>query len=99
MNEKSAKEFSRHRSEVEREKLLDAIKMASFISVLSDGCTDSTVQEQEFYVRYVINGVPNIKFIAAIHVVKPEAHSSYLGLKRAVTEYLQVPWKHLYQSL
>jgi hypothetical protein len=94
MNEESAKELSRHISEVEREKLRDDIKMASFISVLSDGSTDSAVKEQElFYVRYVINGVPNVKFIAAIHVEKPDAQSIYLGLKRAVTEYLQVPWE------
>lgn len=93
MNTESAKEFFKHISEVEREKLANDIKTANFISVLSDGSTDSAIKEQElFYVRYVINGVPNVKFVAAIHVEKPDAKSIYDGMKRAVTDYLKVPW-------
>ena len=93
LNEQSAKEFTKYIANTERQKLADHVRNAKFISILSDGSTDSSVQEQEmFYIRYVDGGVPHVKFMAAVHVDKPDAISIFEGLKRAVTQYLNVPW-------
>ncbi len=52
VNEKAAKVFTEFIAKVETNDLAEDIKGTSFISVISDGSTDSSVQEQEmFFVR------------------------------------------------
>lgn len=48
-NSESAKEFTKAIVQVERKSLASAVKTAKFVSVLSDGSTNSAVCEQEMF--------------------------------------------------
>ena len=56
-NSKSATHFMKAIAQVERKSLASAVKTAKFVSVLSDGSTDSAVCEQEmFFLRWHAHG-------------------------------------------
>ena len=47
VNHKSAKVFTHFIAEIEKNKIAEQLRMAKFLSVLSDGSTDSSVTEKE----------------------------------------------------
>lgn len=70
----SAKQFTKAIAQVERKSLASAINTAKFVSVMSDGSTESAVCEQEmFFVRYAEDGRPIVKFAASVHVERSDS--------------------------
>ena len=91
-NSESAKEFTKAIAQVERKSLASAVKTAKFVSVLSDGSTDSAVCEQEmFFLRYVEDGMPVVKFAASVQVERSDSASILSAMQKAVAHYLEIP--------
>ena len=68
-NSEAAKQFTCAIAKVERSVVAKEIDSAQFISILSDGLTDSSITEQElFFARYVIDRTPVVRFLASIYV-------------------------------
>ena len=66
--------FTHYVAEVERIKLVEEINSVPFLSVLCDGSTDVSVQEQEIvYLRYVIAGEVKARFLAIKAPERPNA--------------------------
>ena len=81
-NTESAKVFTQAIAHVARAEVAAEVEAAKFVSILSDGSTDSAIKEQEmFYIRYVINGQPKVKFLSAVHVERGEAPSILAAIK------------------
>lgn len=73
-NEKQAKEFMHHIAEVERNNIRENLKNAKFLSIMSDGSTDSSVKEEELvYVRFCHKGKIESKFVGIKSVEKADA--------------------------
>ena len=63
--------------------LYNDISRSSFISIISDVSTDNSSIEQEIlFVRYVINGEINDKYVATQPVDIPDSSSIYSALKQ-----------------
>lgn len=53
-----------HIAEVERNNIRENLKNTTFLSIMSDGSTDSSVKEDElFYVRFCHKGKMESKFV------------------------------------
>ena len=90
-NTESAKQFTEAIAHTARQSLAADIRSAQFVSLLSDGSTDSSITEQElFYIRCVVNGMPTVKFVAAIHVERGDAISILAAMNKAVSQYLNI---------
>jgi len=77
---------------LERLKVADEIKDINFISILSDGSIDSSTTEQElFYLWYIVNGTPVVRFVASIHVERGDSISIFKAMQKGVG-YLDIPW-------
>ena len=96
-NSESAKEFTKATAQVERKSLASAVKTAKFVSVLSDGSTDSAVCEQEmFFLRYVEDGMPVVKFAASVQVERSDSVSILSAMQKAVAHYFfKIGWARL----
>lgn len=56
--------------------LRNDIRTSRFLTVLSDGSSDSGVLDQEIvYVRFVNDGLPQTKFVDIEHLYKADANS------------------------
>ena len=99
-NCESAKQFTKAIAEVERKSLASAINTAKFVSVLSDGSTDSAVCEQEmFFLRYVEDGMPIVKFAASVHVERSDSASILSAMQKAISHYMKVPCNVFFSKL
>ena len=99
-NTESAKQFTEAIAHTARQSLAADIRSAQFVSLLSDGSTDSSITEQElFYIRCVVNGMPTVKFVAAIHVEGGDAISILAAMNKAVSQYLNIEWEELCPKL
>jgi hypothetical protein len=73
-NEKQAKEFMHHIAEVERNNIRENLKTTQFLSIVSDGSTDSSVKEEELVdVRFCPKGKIESKFVGIKSVEKADA--------------------------
>eukprot|EP00063_Salmo_salar_P020903 XP_013995738.1 PREDICTED: zinc finger protein 862-like [Salmo salar] len=77
-NEKQAKEFMHHIAEVERSNIRENLKNPTFLSIMSDGSTDTSVKDEELvYVRFCHKGKIELKFVGIKSVEKADgAHIS-----------------------
>ena len=99
-NSESAKEFTKAIAQVERKSLASAVKTAKFVSVLSDGSTNSAVCEQEmFFLRYVEDGMPVVKFAASVQVERSDSASILNAMQKAVAHYLEIPCNVFFSKL
>ena len=99
-NSESAKEFTKAIAQVERRSLASAVKTAKFVSVLTDGSTDSAVCEQEmFFLRYVEDGMPVVKFAASVQVERSDSASILSVMQKAVAHYLEIPCNVFFSKL
>ncbi|XP_071795584.1 zinc finger protein 862-like [Asterias amurensis] len=85
-NDKQAVNFARLKAEHERKQVVQYVNNAKFISVISDGATDSAVQEEEFvYIRACQNGSIKTGFLA---VGSPERADAD-GILQVITDSLK----------
>ena len=64
-------------AEVERRHLAHRLANARFLSLISDGTTDSSISEAEIvFVRYSIGGIVATSFVGVENVAKADAPSS-----------------------
>ena len=99
-NIEAAKSFTSAIAKVELQKYLQIAKDVKFLSVLSDGSTNSSVSEQEmFFLRTVKHGEINMFFIAVIQVEKANSAGIRAAMERAVVDYLGMPWTEFTSKL
>ena len=73
-NDKQARLFTHHIAEVAREQIRDDVATAKFLSLISDGSTDSAALEAEMiYVRYAHRGAISVNFAAYVNVERANA--------------------------
>ena len=76
--------------------------MAQFVTVLSDGSTDSSITEQEmFFVRTCKGDQVSVSFAAIKQVEKGNTEGIHDALKCAVTssDHLEIPWNDFTSKL
>ena len=84
-NDKQCKNFIQCIARVERKKIEEEIRMANFISVLSDGSTDVSVTENEIvYVRICREGEVKVFFVGLIAVAKANAAGILSAIRKAL---------------
>ena len=94
INDKQAATFCHFIAEIEMKKLRDIFERAKFISLISDGSTDSASIEAEIlYMRSVIDGVVNVKFICVRNVSKADAETITRTIDQAMKLYVDDDWK------
>ena len=85
-NDKQAQIFTHYIANAQRNQLLKKYEAANFISVISDGTTDSSVTEAEIvYIRFATAGVINVHFVAVKNVDTGRAPS----IKAAIDEVMK----------
>lgn len=97
-----AKVFTHFIANVERNKVAEQISNAQFVTVLSDGSTDSSITEQEmFFVRTCNSGRVLVSFAGIKQVEKGNAEGIYNALKHAIasSDYLATPWNNFTSKL
>ena len=73
-SQRAVREFVRSIADVERNQHKELYNAAKFISVMSDGSTDSSVVEQEIvYMRFALQGVVHTYFLGLKPVEKADA--------------------------
>ena len=93
-NDKAAQQFTHFIAAVEEEKLRKGLKSTNFLSVLSDGSTDSSFKEQEIvYSRFCQGGVITEKFIGIVDVEKADAVGIKWALDTAMNNIGLDDWK------
>lgn len=76
MNRKQAREFMKYIAEVERNSLRAEVEQASFLSIMSDGSTDTDVtQEEILYLRLCNKGKVEVSFVGIQAVERADAES------------------------
>ncbi|XP_021358670.1 zinc finger protein 862-like [Mizuhopecten yessoensis] len=72
--------------DTEKSKIIEVLRNARFLSVLSDGSTHSSVTEQEtVFVRYVgINGHPVTQFVSIVALQSAHAEGVLTGIDEAL---------------
>jgi hypothetical protein len=93
--DKYCKIFQESIAEVERKLLAERVARSKFISVMIDGSTDTSVQEQEIiYIRTVESGVPRMEFVSVESCEKSDAPSILKAIENAMeTEIQDRDWK------
>ena len=85
-NTKARSTFTKCIAATAQDQVADDLKQAKFVSVTSDGATDSSITEQEIvFARYGSQGQPPTKFAALSQPVSPNAS----GLYKAIMEALE----------
>lgn len=80
-NDKQAQIFIKFIAEVERIKLRNELRDTKFVSLISDGTTDSSITEAEIvYIRYSKCGKINSHLVGVENVRKADA----VSIKRAI---------------
>ncbi|KAK7508743.1 hypothetical protein BaRGS_00000309 [Batillaria attramentaria] len=88
-----ARNFVGYTAKAQREKIRKEVEESPFISVMSDGATDSAVMEQEIiYVRFTHKGVPKVRFVGVATVEKADADHIFKGLKAVTGDVLSENW-------
>ncbi|XP_021365405.1 zinc finger protein 862-like [Mizuhopecten yessoensis] len=72
--------------DTEKSKIIEVLRNARFLSVLSEGSTDSSVTEQEtVFVRYVgTNGHPDTQFVSIVALQSAHAEGVLTGIDEAL---------------
>ena len=84
-NRKQARTFVRFIAADEREKIAAKFSSVKFLSVLSDGSTDSAVIEEEIvYARYAVQGDVTSQFVGLQAIAKANAENIAGAIERAV---------------
>ena len=84
-NETAARTFTKYIAEDASKTLTDDIKDAKFLSVTSDGSTDSSTKEQEIvFVRYAKGGKIFTKFVATKSPRAPDARGIHEAIMKAL---------------
>ena len=77
-NIKACRTFTKFIAETAQDQIADDLKQAKFVSVTSDGATDSSITEQEIvFARYSNQGQPTTKFVGLRQPVSPNARGLY----------------------
>ena len=89
-NKKACRQFVHAIAEVERRHLTQRLENTRFLSLISDGTTDSSINEAEIvFVRYLIGGGVATSFVGVENVAKADAPP----IKRAIDGVVE---KHLH---
>jgi len=84
-NCEAAKQFVSAIAMVEKSKVADEIKDVNFISILSDGSINSSITEHVlFFLLYVANGTPIVRFVASIQVETGDSISIFKAIQKAL---------------
>ena len=80
-NSKACGTFTKYIATAAQSQVAEELTNAKFVSVTSDGATDSSITEQEIvFVRYSSKGVPFTKFVGLKQPISPNAS----GLHKAI---------------
>lgn len=89
-NKVEARVFLHYIADMERKKIEDRLGKAKFISIMSDGSTDSAVKEQEMvYVRSSVGGKIESKFVGIDAVDKADAENITKAIKDVMDKVSQ----------
>lgn len=84
-NIKACRTFTKFIAETAQDQIADDLKQAKFVSVTSDGATDSSITEQEIvFARYSNQGQPTTKFVGLSQPVSPNARGLYKAIMAAL---------------
>jgi hypothetical protein len=93
--DKYCRVFQSSIAEVERQKLVEKVANCKFLSIMVDGSTDTSVQEQELlYVRTVEMGEPQMTFVSIESVEKSDAPSVLRAIENAMETLVDKEWKN-----
>ena len=93
-NKTQAKEFTEYIAEAERNKIREMLKSTRFLSIMSDGSTDSAVKEEELvYIRWSHKGKIESKFVGIKSVQKADAAHITNAIK-AIMESVCNDWEN-----
>lgn len=85
-NSVEARVFLHYIAQIEREKIRGRLQAASFIGVMTDGSTDSSVKEEEMvYIRTSVAGTVETSFVGITAVEKADA----VNISCAVKEIME----------
>ena len=85
-NEKACNTFAQFIAQTEKESIAKGIETAEFISLTSDGATDSSRTEQELVVlRYALNGIVNTRYAGIESPKSPDAPGIYAAILDAIS--------------
>ncbi|XP_014675882.1 PREDICTED: zinc finger protein 862-like [Priapulus caudatus] len=99
LNDKAAHQFIDAIASVEMEHLKDKLLETNFVSILSDGTTDVSVQENEiFYIRMCIKGTITVHFLKCAIVPKGDALTIFRAMKRSV-EATSLEWEDVRKKI
>ena len=88
INDKQCREFINYIADVERQKILQQLSQAKFLSLLSDGSTDVGVIENEaVYARICINGEVKIFFLNIIAVPRANAEGIFNAIMKSLNKF------------
>ena len=86
--DRAAAVFTDYIGKAEKDELFDAISKGSYFSVLTDGSTDTSVQEQELiYVLFVDEGKPRVAFLDIETPKSADAGGIYDCIVKAFTDF------------
>ena len=93
-NVKACREFVHTIAEVERRHLVQNLEKAQFLSLISDGTTDSSISEAEIvFVQHSVNGAVSTAFVGVETVANADAPSIKRAINGVVEKHLQFPKK------
>ena len=93
LNRHAAKTFVHFIAQSLRNELKKAYETAKFLAVMSDGSTDSAVEEQEIVCHFGTGGKVYTQFLAVQTVQKADAQTISLAIDSAVSSTLDQNWK------
>ena len=97
---KAATGFERAIAEVERRRLMSRVNNARFVSLISDGTTDSSATEAEMlYIRYAVRGSVSTELVGIDNVGKADAPTMPHAIDSMVERYLDMPKAMLLKKL
>jgi hypothetical protein len=94
LNRDAAKMFTHFIAEAQRNEMRSTYKTAKFLTILSDGSTDSAVIEQEIvYCRYAVRGKVHTQFLGVQSVPKADASGIAHAIDSVARQRLDINWK------
>ena len=84
-NTKACGTFTKYIATAAQNQVADKLTKAKFVSVTSDGATDSSIIEQEtVFACYSSKGVPSTRFVGLKQPISPNANSLYKPIMAAL---------------
>ena len=84
-NTKACGTFAEYIATAAQNQVADELTKAKFVSVTSDGATDSSIIEQDIvFARYCSKGVPFTKFVGLKQPISPNASGLYKAIMAAL---------------